>query len=130
MKNPGKAILLALCCMAALIGCEYKLLKVYKIDVQQGNVLEAEDVEKIRLGMSKEQVHFVLGTPLIIDSFHPDRWDYVYILKPGYAELKRRQLTLVFDRNEVIEVIKHNVPAVEARPDKPDEAEAEQAADR
>ena len=41
----------------------------------------AEDIEKIKLGMNKEQVLFVLGSPLIVDSFHPERWDYIYMLK-------------------------------------------------
>lgn len=108
-----------LCCMAALSGCEKGLLTIYKIDVQQGNALKAEDVEKIRLGMNREQVLFVLGSPLIVDSFHPDRWDYVYMLKPGYAPVQRSQLTLVFDRDKVIEMIRHDSDAAGAAEDEP-----------
>ena len=75
-----RTILCVLCCVTALSGCDKGLLTIYKIDVQQGNALLAEDVEKIQVGMDKEQVLFVLGSPLIVDSFHPDRWDYVYLL--------------------------------------------------
>ncbi|MCY4419841.1 MAG: outer membrane protein assembly factor BamE [Gammaproteobacteria bacterium] len=101
-----RTILCVLCCVTALSGCDKGLLTIYKIDVQQGNALLAEDVEKIQVGMGKEQVLFVLGSPLIVDSFHPDRWDYVYLLKPGYGPIQRKQLTLIFDRDELIEMIR------------------------
>ena len=117
-----KTIAWMLCCMAVLTGCEKGLLTIYKIDVQQGNALMAEDVEKIKLGMNREQVLFVLGSPLIVDSFHPDRWDYIYMLKPGYAQTQRSQLTLIFDRDKVIEMIRHNTDVASAPVD---EAQAE-----
>lgn len=104
-----RAYLCAILCVLILSGCESKFIKVYKIDVQQGNSLDAEDVNKIQLGMSKEQVRFVLGTPIIIDSFHPDRWDYIYLLIPGHGEKQRRQLTMFFDRDEVIDIYKDNI---------------------
>ena len=85
-------------------GCQ-----IYKIDVQQGNALEAKLVEKITLNMNKEQVRFILGTPLIIDSFHPDRWDYVYLLAPSRGERQRSQLTIIFDRDEVIDIVKRDI---------------------
>ena len=125
-----KTILGTLCCMTALYGCQNKLLTVYKIDIQQGNALEAEDVETIKLGMSKEQVLFVLGTPLVVDSFHPDRWDYVYLFTPGYAETQRRQLTIIFDRNEIIEMIKHNVPETDAASGEAGETESGEDTDQ
>lgn len=112
--NQLRTIACALCCALSLYGCQSRLLTVYKIDVQQGNALETESVEKIKLGMSKEQVLFVLGNPLIVDSFHPDRWDYIYLFTPGYGDQQRRQLTLIFDRNEIIDIIKHNVDAEDA----------------
>lgn len=109
--NQLRTIVCALCCALCLYGCQSKLFTVYKIDVQQGNALEAESVEKVKLGMSTEQVRFILGTPLINDSFHPDRWDYIYLFIPGYGETQRRQLTLLFDRDEVIDIIKRNIVA-------------------
>ncbi len=92
-----------------LLACQSKLFTVYKIDVQQGNALDAEMVNKVKMGMNKEQVQYVLGSPLITDSFHPDRWDYIYLFTPGYGEQERRQLTLTFDRDEVIDINKHNI---------------------
>lgn len=104
-------ILCAFIYVFILLGCESKLLTVYKIDIQQGNAIETEAVNKIQLGMSKEQVRFVLGTPIIKDVFHPDRWDYIYHFTPGYGEQQRRQLTLFFDRDEVIDIRKDNIVA-------------------
>lgn len=106
-----RTILCTFICVFILLGCESKLLTVYKIDIQQGNSLETEAVNKIQLGMSKEQVRFVLGTPIIKDVFHPDRWDYIYHFTPGYGEQQRRQLTLLFDRDEVIDIRKDNIIA-------------------
>lgn len=106
-----RTILCTFICVFILLGCESKLLTVYKIDIQQGNSLETEAVNKIQLGMSKEQVRFVLGTPIIRDVFHPDRWDYIYHFTPGYGEQQRRQLTLLFDRDEVIDIRKDNIIA-------------------
>ena len=97
-----------------ITACSSKLLTVHKIDVQQGNALDAEMVDKVEIGMTQEQVQYVLGSPLITDSFHPDRWDYIYLFRPGYGEKERRQLTLTFDRGEVIEIDKHNIAKSEA----------------
>ncbi len=94
---------------ALLFSCQSKLLTVHKIDVQQGNALDAEMVDKIEIGMTREQVQYVLGSPLIIDSFHPDRWDYIYLFTPGYGEQERKQLTLIFDRDEIIDINKQNI---------------------
>ena len=71
----------------------------YKVDVQQGHTLEAEQVAKLETGMTREQVAFLLGTPVLHDPFHPDRWDYVFSFKPGGGELRSRHLTLYFQGN-------------------------------
>ena len=102
-------LLLCILLIGFLTSCSSKLLTVHKIDVQQGNALDAEMVDKIEIGMTQEQVQYVLGSPLITDSFHPDRWDYIYLFRPGYGEKERKQLTLIFDRGEVIEIDKHNI---------------------
>lgn len=95
--------------LTLMLGCGSKLLTVHKIDVQQGNALDAEMVDKIKIGMTQEQIQYVLGSPLITDSFHPERWDYIYLFSPGYGEKERRQLTLTFDRDELINIDKHNI---------------------
>jgi outer membrane protein assembly factor BamE len=80
--------------MTSLAGC------VYKIDIQQGNIVSQDMVDKLRPGMSRSQSRFVLGTPLIQDTFHPGRWDYVYTIQPaGGTRLQERE-TLLFNDAE------------------------------
>lgn len=72
-----------------LAGCGW--LAPYRIDIQQGNFVSQEMVAQLKRGMTKEQVRFVLGTPLVADIFHVDRWDYVYLLdRPGQPRVQRR----------------------------------------
>jgi outer membrane protein assembly factor BamE len=59
---------------------------VYRIDIPQGNFLEQKDIDKLQIGMNKEQVKFVLGSPVIQDAFNNDTWHYVYSLKSGRSE--------------------------------------------
>jgi len=59
---------------------------VYRIDIPQGNYLEQKSIDKIQIGMTKEQVKFILGSPVLIDSFDKDTWNYVYRFKSGRSE--------------------------------------------
>ena len=70
---------------------------VYKVDVQQGNVLDPKAIEKLKVGMTKQQVLFIMGDPLLKDPFHKSRWDYVHMLTPGGEKTRRKLLTLYFD---------------------------------
>ncbi|MES2182255.1 MAG: outer membrane protein assembly factor BamE, partial [Pseudomonadota bacterium] len=72
-------ILLAILCTAC--GTALPTVKPYKLDVQQGNVVTSKMLLQLRPGMTKSQVRFIMGTPLIQDSFHDKRWDYVYQLR-------------------------------------------------
>jgi outer membrane protein assembly factor BamE len=74
-----------------------KLVTEYRIDVQQGNVLTQEMVSQLRPGLTREQVRFILGTPMLVDMFHADRWDYVYRLQKGGGEIETRRFTVYFD---------------------------------
>ena len=56
---------------------------VYRIDIQQGNLLDHVDIDQIEVGMTRSQVQFLLGTPMVADSFHRDRWDYAYYFRRG-----------------------------------------------
>ena len=69
---------------------------VYKMTVQQGNIVTEEMVDDLELGMTKRQVSFLLGTPLLTDFFHSDRWDYTYTIKRGHERMEKRSLTLHF----------------------------------
>ena len=68
----------------------------YRIDIQQGNYVTQDMVDKLRPGMTRAQVQFVMGTPLIADTFNPDRWDYVYSYRDGEGKLEQEHLKLTF----------------------------------
>ena len=70
---------------------------VYKIPVEQGNIITQEMVDQLKPGMSKSQVEYILGSAMIKDSFNNDRWDYVYNKKPGKGERKQHRLTVFFE---------------------------------
>jgi outer membrane protein assembly factor BamE len=98
--RPRAALLLSLALMMA--GCsnvtDYlpKLLRPYRPDIQQGNVITSDMVEQLRPGMTRDQVKFMLGTPLLADAFHSDRWDYLYYLNPRVGAPQRRNLVIYF----------------------------------
>jgi len=71
-------------------------LTPYRIDIRQGNFVSQEMVAQLKLGQSKDQVRFILGTPLVTDLFHADRWDYVYRFQPGRGEAQQRRLAVYF----------------------------------
>lgn len=79
-------------------------LSPYRIDVRQGNYVSQEMVSQLKPGMTKDQVRFVLGTPLLSDVFHVDRWDYVYRFQPGIGELQQRRLTVFFEGNKLARI--------------------------
>jgi outer membrane protein assembly factor BamE len=74
-------------------------LKPYRIDVRQGNLVTQEMVAQLKPGQTREQVRFILGTPLVADVFHADRWDYVYRFQPGRddREFQQRRLIVYFE---------------------------------
>ncbi|MGB0732524.1 MAG: outer membrane protein assembly factor BamE [Pontibacterium sp.] len=74
---------------------------VYKIDVPQGNVITQEMVDTLKPGMTREQVVFVLGTPMLTDTFHADRWDYVYTNQEGNGNYERQPFRVYFS-NELL----------------------------
>lgn len=86
-----------------LSGCTSldKLPFVYKPDVHQGTIITQEMVDQLKLGMTRQQVQFVLGSPPIADPFHTDRWDYVEAFKPGGKHLKSRRVTIFFEGNQL-----------------------------
>jgi outer membrane protein assembly factor BamE len=70
----------------------------YKIDIAQGNKFDEEQIKQIKLGMTERQVKYILGSPMIQDSFHAGRWDYVYSFKPGKGEVQKKHLRLFFEQ--------------------------------
>ena len=69
----------------------------HKIDVQQGNYVDQAMLAKLKIGMTKSQVRYVLGTPLVTDPFHPERWDYAYMDRPNGKLKAARRVTVIFE---------------------------------
>jgi outer membrane protein assembly factor BamE len=100
----------------AMAGC----IHPYKLEIHQGNVVTKEMVDKLKPGMTKNQVRFVLGTPLITDPFHAERWDYIYVYKKNAAApAQTHQLTLIFDRDTLARMEGDLAKAYESAPGEP-----------
>jgi outer membrane protein assembly factor BamE len=84
---------------------------VYRIDVEQGNILTQETVDQLKPGMSRRQVRFILGTPLIEDTFNQNRWDYTYVKRNGLDILSESRLSVIFEGDSLVEVIGDYLPA-------------------
>lgn len=81
---------------------------VYQPSLSQGNLLKQDDIEQLEIGMTRNQVRFLLGTPMIDDPFHEERWDYVYYLRIGRDDPTfTRWVTVVFEGDTVAEIEKH-----------------------
>lgn len=94
-------IAIALISLAAASGC------VYRQNIAQGNLIEQEDLDQVELGMTRNQVRFLLGTPMIDDPFHKDRWDYIYYLKIGRKDATfKRWVSVIFEEDLVSEIRK------------------------
>ena len=85
----------------------------HRIDVQQGNALDQESVAKLKPGLTRSQVRFLLGTPLLVDPFRPNRWDYVYTFHKAGKLAEQKRITLFFD-NDVLQRMEGDVPVAEA----------------
>jgi len=86
------------------------LVSPHRIDIQQGNVVTQEQLARVKLGMNRLQVRDALGSPLLADSFHPDRWDYVFTLRQDGRPLQRRNVALVFEGDSLKSVEAPDLP--------------------
>ena len=114
-----KKLLIIITCIATLVaaGCS-RFNVVHRIDIQQGNVVTQEKVNKLEPGMNPNQVQFVMGSPLIVDVFHEDRWDYIYYLKPGYEDPQEERVTLFFENDVLVRIDGTLQPATAVAEDK------------
>jgi outer membrane protein assembly factor BamE len=81
-------------------------LTPHRIDIRQGNMVTQEMVSQLKPGQTKDQVRFILGTPMVADMFHADRWDYVYRFVPGRNpdEMEKRHLVVFFENGKLVRV--------------------------
>jgi len=117
----------ALVAFLLLTGCSLLPHVLFKIDVQQGNVVTEEMLEKLKPGMTKSQVLFVLGSPLIMDAFRDNRWDYVYLYRKKGDLVEQKRLTVFFENDALVNIDNHLAstnPASTQESAKPMSAEA------
>ncbi|HHB92302.1 MAG TPA: outer membrane protein assembly factor BamE [Thioploca sp.] len=87
-----------------LSGCSMHL-----IDIQQGNVITQEMLDQLELKMPAKKVQFIMGTPLIIDVFHQNRWDYIYTFQGSYKKREQRHISLFFDKDKLLQKVTGDV---------------------
>lgn len=99
VHSVSRRLLLLASCAFALTAC------VYRVDIQQGNLLKDKDISQVEVGMTRSQVQFLLGTPMVADSFHRERWDYAYSLRKGRSlEIERRWVVVYFENDRVSKI--------------------------
>ena len=105
MSCPSRLFRAALLAVALLgTACSNVPLGVYRVDVQQGNVLSEEMLAQLTPGMEKRKVRFLLGTPILMDTFNQDRWDYIYTFARGGGTIEQRQITLFFEDERLVRI--------------------------
>ena len=87
-----------------------KIPGVYRIDILQGNNITHSMFTQLKAGMSKIQVASIMGTPLLIGTFHPNRWDYIYSFQPGKGTYEQRRFTLLFNQKDILSHIGEVIP--------------------
>jgi outer membrane protein assembly factor BamE len=119
----GKWVVLA-CALVGLTACQSltkfnedsksklgKVLKPYRPDMVQGNFISKEQLQTLKLGIDREEVKVILGTPLITSVMHPNRWDYVFAFKRGDTQLvEQRQVTLLFEKDILKKITADDLP--------------------
>ena len=111
-----RIILLSLVFLSLLSSCSWiKFPGVHKIDIQQGNILDQEMVDKLQVGMTKAQVKFVLGTPLIADTFNQNRWDYPFRRLSAAGIETKEDVVVYFDDQGLLKELVGNYTLTEAQ---------------
>ena len=86
---------------------------VYRIDIQQGSIVDNEMLARLKPGMDKNQVQFIMGTPPLVDPFHTHRWEYVYTFSKGGRQREQRHITLHFEDDKLAYIDGDVVPGLE-----------------
>ena len=90
--------------LSLLAGCSSVSIGPHRIDVQQGNALDQDNVARLKTGLNRSQVRFLLGTPLVVDPFRTDRWDYVYLYYKAGKLTEQKHITLFFDGDTLVRI--------------------------
>ncbi len=89
--------------LISLTSCGW--LEPYKINIQQGNVLKQKDINQLQPDMTRQQVRYLLGPPMIVDTFNQDRWDYLYSVQAGSKARTQERITLWFDGDNLVKIV-------------------------
>lgn len=91
---------------------------IHSVDVQQGNIIKPDMISRLQIGMSKKQAEFVMGKPVLMDLFHGDRWDYVYIADNSRRDTARQHIILYFQNDALARIVDaaQGEPAAKANP--------------
>ena len=107
----GPAARLRLLALALFTACIGLTGCVYRMDIQQGNYLDGKAVKQLKVGMTRSQVRYLLGTPMVEDVFNKDRWDYIYYFKRGYVRRPVESRVIVYFQNDKVQrLAEYNVP--------------------
>ena len=99
MNNNFKALTLII---TSLLLANCSIPRIFQVVVSQGNLVDQEMLDKLEIGMTESQVKFVMGTPLISDTFYPERWDYFTSVTQGESSYTNQKITLFFENNQLI----------------------------
>ncbi len=114
LRRSGIGVLGAVCLAACQMPTPHIGVAPYRMEIQQGNFISQETVAQLKVGMSKDQVRFVLGSPLVTDLFHGDRWDYVYYRDFTGGRREQRKMAVFFDDGKLVRVSGDVMPAGQA----------------
>ena len=93
-----------------LSGCSYLYdTFVYQIDVVQGNYIDSEKLAQIKIGMTQQQIIYILGSPMLVDQFDSSKWYYIRYIKPGGEPVQQSEILLTFNGNKLIEISDENI---------------------
>jgi len=102
LQRPEK--ILALVAGSTVLAACTGFLQPHKMHIQQGNIVTKDMLDKLKVGMTPKQVHYVLGTPLLVDTFANDSWHYVYSLRLGNGQTLQQKLSLAFEGGKLDEI--------------------------
>ena len=114
------ALLVVVVAAGGLAGCSMPRVQPYRIEILQGNLVSQEMVSKLQPGMTKDQVRFIMGTPLIVNTFRDDRWDYVYSRSPENVRVPERRRISVFFESDKLKRVEGDVVAAVSAPAQPE----------